>query len=149
MIFHGRYRFNYGAYRPFITAYILTPGGEWVKCSFLVDTGADETFLHHRSLKLLGLETKGLEVKDDVSGVGGYGIPYFEFDTEIRLVSPTESWIFAGKVNVFLDHHAADVPILGRDVLDKFAAIFDRAREDVIMIGKPDGYEIRRARPKE
>lgn len=85
----------------------------------------------------------------DFDWLAEHSVEIDEFDTEIRLVSPTESWIFAGKVNVFLDPHAADVPILGRDVLDKFAAIFDRAREDVILIGKPDGYEIRRARPKE
>ena len=145
MIFHGRYRFNYGAYRPFITAYVLSTDRQWVKCSFLVDTGADETFLHHRGIDLLGLETKGLDVKDDVGGIGGYGVPYFEFDTEIKLVSPTESWIFTGKANVFLDPHATDVPILGRDVLDRFAVIFDRAREDVILISEPDGYEVCKA----
>jgi hypothetical protein len=57
MIFRGRYRYNKGAYRPFITLYISSNEGEWKKQSFLIDSGADETFLHSRSIQFLGIDT--------------------------------------------------------------------------------------------
>jgi hypothetical protein len=53
VIFYGRYRFNVGAYRPSLTAYVLSTDGRWVKHSFLLDTGADVTFLPRRSIAML------------------------------------------------------------------------------------------------
>jgi len=87
MIFRGRYRYNLGAYRPFITAYVLATDGRWLKHTFLADTGADVTFLPYRDVKILGIDLNGVNVRDDVGGVGGYGIPYISYETEIRLVS--------------------------------------------------------------
>ena len=89
MIFYGRYRFNAGAYRPSLTAYVLSSDGRWVKHSFLLDTGADVTFLPRSSIALLGINTAGVTVKDDVGGIGGQGVPYFEYQTQLRLISPT------------------------------------------------------------
>jgi len=142
MIFHGRYRLNSGAFRPFVSARVLAPDGTWKKYSFLADTGADETFLHYASIDILGLDTQRLTVKRDVGGVGGSGVPYFELDTQIEFRSRVETWVFSGKVNVFLDPHATDIPILGRDILDLFATIFDREREDVILLSRPDTYQL-------
>ena len=147
MIFHGRYRENYGANRPFITAYVLSPGGRWIQYSFLVDTGADETFLHYRSIKILGIDTSLLEIRDDVGGVGGYGIPYFRLNTQIKLISLRATKVFGGEVNIFLDPHASEVPLLGRDVLDNFSVIFDRRRNNVILLDDPDTYRIEDAVP--
>lgn len=66
VIFHGRYRFNAGAYRPSLTVYVLATNGSWVKHSFLLDTGADMTFLPQSSLSRLGISTTGINVKNDV-----------------------------------------------------------------------------------
>jgi len=145
MIFHGRYRYNNGAYRPFLTAYVLSVDDRWMKYSFLVDTGADETFFHYRSINILGIDTSHLEILDDVGGVGRYSIPYFHWNTEMKLISPEGTKIFGGEVNVFLDPHATDVPLLGRDVLDTFVAIFDRGKDDVILLDQPDSYRIKRS----
>ena len=142
MIFHGRYRFSSGAYRPFITAYVLSADRKWIKSSFLIDTGADETFLPYRSSSILRIDTSQIEIRDDVGGVGGYGIPYFHWNTEIKLISPEGTKIFGGEVNVFLDPHATDVPLLGRDVLDTFVAIFDRGQNRITLLDQPDSYRI-------
>lgn len=75
MIFHGHYRIHEGAFRPFITGYTRLRVGKWVKFSFLVDSGADETFLHYRSINILDIDTSSIDVRDDVGGVGGYGVP--------------------------------------------------------------------------
>jgi hypothetical protein len=125
MIFHGRYRENYGAYRPFITAYVLSPDGKWIKYS--------------------GIDLSRLEVRDDVGGIGGYGIPYFRFNTQIKLISSKETKVFGGEVNIFLDPHASEVPLLGRDVLDNFAVICDRSKNYVILLDEPDIYRIERS----
>ena len=142
MIFYGRYRFNAGAYRPSLTAYVLSPDGKWVKHSFLLDTGADVTFLSHRSISMLGVSTTEITVKDNVGGVGGQGIPYIEYPTQVRLVSPTGARVLEGTLNIFLDPHATDVPLLGRDVLDAFTCIFDRAKGQVLLVDSPDRYEL-------
>lgn len=48
MIFRGRYENEAGVFRPYITADVLSPANKWVDVDFLVDTGADETFLTFR-----------------------------------------------------------------------------------------------------
>jgi len=109
----------------------------------LVDTGADETFLHHRSIAILGIDTSRLEVRNDVGGVGGLGVPYFRWETKLKILSPEGSGrLFSGEVNIFLDPHASRVPILGRDVLDNFAVIFDRRKTRIALIEEPDSYQI-------
>lgn len=142
MIFCGRYRFNAGAYRPSLTAYVLSTDGKWVRHSFLLDTGADVTFLPRHSIAMLGIDIAGVTVKDDVGGIGGQGVPYFEYQTQLRLVSPGGVRVLEGMLNVFLDPHAAEVPLLGRDILDTFICIFDRAKGQVLLLDPPDRYEV-------
>ena len=66
MIFYGHYRIHEGAFRPFITGYARSnrrlrltvrqgSSSKWVKSSFLLDSGADETFLHYESIDILGI----------------------------------------------------------------------------------------------
>ncbi|MBC8457415.1 MAG: hypothetical protein H8D67_05400 [Deltaproteobacteria bacterium] len=117
MIFYGDYRIHEGVFRPFITGYVRKEGGKWHEFSFFVDSGADETFLHYRSIDILGIDISHIEVRDDVGGIGGYGVPYFRHPIELKLISVEGNAIFSGDVNVFLDPHATKLPILGRDVL--------------------------------
>lgn len=146
MIFHGIYRFHHGAYRPFITAWVLSAQDKWVKTSFLVDTGADETFLFQRSISVLGIDTSSLDVQTDVGGIGGSGVPYFRWQSQLMLKSlDGQRRLFGGEINVFLDPHAARFPILGHDVLDSFVVIFGRAENQVLLIDEPDGYRVVRA----
>jgi hypothetical protein len=128
VIFYGRYWFNAGAYRPSLTAYGLSTDGRWVKHSFLLDTGADVTFLSRSSIAMLGIDTAGVTVKDNVGGIGGQGVPYFEYQTQIRLISPGGVRVLEGTLNVFLDPHAVEVPLLGRDIKANAAGL--RVPED-------------------
>ncbi len=45
MTFRGKYENEAGIFRPYISADVLSPANEWVIVDFLLDTGADETFL--------------------------------------------------------------------------------------------------------
>jgi len=51
MIFRGRYENDAGIFRPYISADILSSQGNWVTIDFLVDTGADGTFLDYSLIK--------------------------------------------------------------------------------------------------
>jgi len=146
VIFYGSYRFHRGAYRPFIIAWVLSTQEKWIKTSFLVDTGADETFLPQRSIAVLGIDTTSLDVRTDVGGIGGIGVPYFQWQSQLLLKSLSgQRRLFGGEMNVFLDPHAARFPVLGRDVLDHFVVIFDRKSNLMLLIGEPDGYQVVRA----
>jgi hypothetical protein len=142
MIFYGHYRIHEGAFRPFITGYLKQVSGKWVKFSFLIDSGADETFLHYRSIDLLNINTNNIDVRDDVGGIGGYGIPYFKYKADLKLVSAAGNAVFSGDVNIFLDPHAVKFPILGRDVLDQFTVIFDRSQGRILLLNSPDTYQL-------
>lgn len=99
-------------------------------------------YIHYRSIDILGIDTSRIEVRDDVGGVGGYGVPYFRHPLELKIVSAEGNAIFSGDVNVFLDPHATRFPILGRDVLDNFVVIFDRFQNNILFLRKPDTYQI-------
>lgn len=142
MIFRGRYENDEGIVRPYINGDILTPKGDWISIDFLIDTGADETFLDFNSIKRLQLKTEGIDVKSDVGGIGGSDIPYFQFDSTLKLISNSGAKIFEGGINVFLDPHACEVPLLGRDVLDDFIVIFDKKQNSVFLLDEDEEYHI-------
>jgi len=66
MIICGRYEKVGRIYRPYIAASVLSTKGKWVQYLFLIDTGADATFLHYGSIEDLGIDITQIEVKDDV-----------------------------------------------------------------------------------
>ncbi len=143
MIFYGRYRYFEGTHRPYFTSYILSSDGTWKKCIFLIDSGADVTFLPYGAIQSLEIDTSKVTIKDDVGGVGGYGIPYFEYETKLKFVGEHVK-VFGGTVNIFLDIHATDVALLGRDVLDEFVVIFDRRKGTIMLLDEECDYEIRK-----
>lgn len=142
MIFQGRYESDAGIVRPYISCEILTPKEDWITIDFLIDTGADETFLDFNSIKRLQLKTDGIDVKSDVGGIGGSDIPYFQIDSALKLISTSGTKIFKGKLNVFLDPHSSEIPLLGRDVLDNFNVIFDKNQNIVFLLDENEGYHI-------
>ena len=144
MILKGRYENEAGIFRPYISADadVLSPANEWVIVDFLLDTGADETFLDFSFIKKFNIDTKGIDVRDDVGGVGGLGVPYFQIDSALKLISPEGTKVFKGKINVFLDPHSSEIPLLGRDVLDNFVAIFDRKQNSILLLDEKEQYKI-------
>ena len=142
MIFQGRYENEAGIFRPYISADVLSPANEWVMVDFLVDTGADETFLDFTFIKKFNIDTNGIDVKDDVGGVGGSGVPYFQIESQLKLISQGGTKIFNGKINLFLDPHSSEVPLLGRDVLDNFVIIFDRKQNSILLLDQEEKYKI-------
>ncbi len=142
MIFRGRYKNESGIFRPYIRINVLSPIEKWVRVNFLVDTGADETFLDFSFIKKFNIDTKGIDVKDDVGGVGGSGVPYFQIDSVLKLISPNSTKVFKGKINIFLDPHSSEVPLFGRDVLDNLVVIFDRKQNSILLLDEEEQYKV-------
>jgi hypothetical protein len=69
---------------------VLSSKHKWHCFPFLIDTGADETFLPYTSIEKLNIDTSKVEIRDDVGGVGGYGVPYFKYETELNPIRKIE-----------------------------------------------------------
>jgi hypothetical protein len=144
MIVRGRYVARGGIYRPFVVLRVRSASGSWVPIPFLIDTGADATFLNHACVAHLDLDVSPLPLKSDASGVSG-GFLYYETHIWLRLEAETgEARVFAGNLGVMADPVTSDVPVLGRDVLNQFAAIFDYKRNEILLIAEPDDYRVGR-----
>jgi len=144
MVVSGRYVSIGGTYRPFVAASVLSQSGVWTDIPFLVDSGADATFLDHSCIAHLGIDASSLPIKNDAGGVAG-SLSYYEFPTRLRLEGEAnEAKIFSGNIGILTVPGASDTSILGRDVLDHFVAIFDRQRNHVLLIAEPDDYQVLR-----
>lgn len=63
--------------------------------------------------------------------------------TQIRFpLDNGEMAIFRGDYAAFTSHEALDMSVLGRDILDMFAVIVDRAADVVAIIRERHGYAI-------
>jgi len=145
MLVNGRYVSIDGIHRPFVKASVLSPSGVWMDIPFLVDTGADATFLDYSCIAYLGIDVSSLPTKDDAGGVAGT-LSYYEFPAQLRLEGETnEAKIFSGNIGILTAPEISDTPVLGRDVLDHFAAIFDRRQDRILLVAEPDGYRLLRA----
>lgn len=142
MIFYGRYKNEAGIFRPYISAELLSPSNEWMGIDLLIDTGADETFLDFSFIKKFKINIEEVKIKDDVGGIGGSGIPYFQLDSGLKLISSQGTKVFSGKINIFLDPYASEVPLLGRDVLDSFVVIFDKKQNRILFLDEQEQYEL-------
>ena len=142
MIFRGKYVTLQDVSRPYITIEVKSVTDAWIALPFLIDTGADATFLDHSCLQQLGLDASFEAMQTTVSGVGG-STPYMEFSTQLRLRSETrENKIFVGAIGIFTDPAASDTPVLGRDVLDAFKTIIDYERNQILLLSPPHDYRV-------
>ena len=140
MIVEGKYVEIGGVYRPFLN--VLIKYGSFAEYyPFLLDTGADKTFLPFEFIKILSLDTSEIDVKEDISGIGGT-TPYFLHKLDI-IIGKEEFICFKGEVGIFLDPHSAPFPILGRDILDNFKLIFDREKDKIYLLDERHTYEIK------
>jgi hypothetical protein len=140
MIFRGAYDEINGVRRPYITIRVRSTDGAWIALPFLIDSGADATFLDASCLQQMGT-TPGVVTEQIASGVGGK-VAHVQLSTALRFESPEGTKIFTGTIGVFTDLEACDTPVLGRDVLDNFRLIFDRGRNTVLLLSPPHDYDV-------
>ncbi len=141
MIIYGQYLKSNGTFRPYLKALVLSSNGVYTDFPFIIDTGADHTFLPYSAITLLDIDIAKVTVEDDVSGVGGQAT-YFNFGTELVLIADADAKVFAGEIGIFLSPHCSNIPLLGRDILDYFTVIFDRRGNKIILFDEMHSYSI-------
>lgn len=140
MIFRGAYDDIDGIHRPYITVRLRSADGMWIPLPFLIDSGADATFLDASCLQQIGA-TLGATSEQSASGIGGKAA-HLQFSTALRFESSEGTKTFSGTVGVFTNAEASDTPVLGRDVLDHFRLIFDRGRNVILLLAPPHDYDV-------
>ncbi len=131
-----------GIVRPIVRGRILGGNGEWRRIKFLLDTGADRTVISASVLGALNLQ--GVQPKDRIGGVGGLA-DSVDVTTQIRLARDDGQWVtLRGTYTACLDSEILDISVLGRDILNLFAVIVDRAADRVMLLHGADRYSILR-----
>lgn len=140
MIFRGAYDNISGVRRPYITILVRAQNGAWIPLPFLIDSGADATFLDASCLQQMGTDP-GVAAEQTASGVGGK-VTYIQLATVLRFESAEGTKTFTGTLGAFTDPEACDTPVLGRDVLDHFCLIFDRGRNSILLLSPSHDYDV-------
>ena len=140
MIFRGAYDDINGVRRPYVTILVRSQAGVWLPLPFLIDSGADATFLDASCLQQIGT-APGAGVEQTASGVGGK-VMHTQLVTALRFISEDGMKTFSGTIGVFTDPEACDTSVLGRDVLDHFRVIFDQGRNTILLLAPPHDYEV-------
>ena len=140
MIFRGAYDDINGVRRPYITIRVRSANGAWLPVPFLIDSGADATFLDASCLRQMGADP-GTVSEQTASGVGGKAA-HVQFATALQFESVEGAKIFTGTIDIFTDPEACDTPVLGRDILDSFRLIFDRGRNIILPLSPPHDYDV-------
>ena len=123
---------------PFVEASIRATDGKWVKVFFLIDLGADGTYLPSEYLKKLGIQLNGAKVEDNITGVGGQKVKYIPFTTQLRFRSNVVRRTFDLEIGVFTQEESLDIPVLGRDVMNFFTLLCDLKANLVWLIDEAD-----------
>ncbi len=127
MIFKGRYLHTTwdNPLAPFVKASLRTMDEQWIEVSFLIDLGADGTYLPSKYAKKLGLQPDKAETENNVTGVGAQKVEYIPYTTQLRFKRDGDHRTFDLEIGVFTQAESLDVPILGRDVMNDFTLLCD------------------------
>jgi predicted aspartyl protease len=132
-----------GDTRPVVRAEILLDNGTWLEIVLLVDTGADRTVLSAHIVQAFNLLPSA--GNRTIGGVGGI-VEATILTTQIRLRRDDGSQVtFRGQFAALTAPDSLDMSVLGRDVLDRFTLIVDRAAELVVMLAGHHTYSIHRS----
>ncbi len=133
-----------GETRPIVKVYVPDASGIECRERFLVDTGADRTVLTADFLASLKLPTTPAPPGIGLAGVGGQQA-YVVVGTTLTLYADDGSPArIQGNFSAFTDPAAADMSILGRDILDHFDLIVSRRRNEVLLLVMNHEYRVQR-----
>ena len=130
-----------GMTRPVLELKIRRASGLSQTARFLIDSGADRTVFCSDLLGRLNLPShvpQGITYQ----GIGGAS-PIVVVTTVLELQRADGGVATVrGDFAAFTDPQAADLSILGRDVLDHFDVIQSRRRNEVLLLAQPHQYRV-------
>ena len=119
-------RFVTGA--PYITAEVAIPGlGTARDTPFLLDTGADTTFLMAEDAIQMGIDFGSLTLSSSLgSGVGGY-IRLYHADASITFADRENLYVYRAELAIAEpgEHNRGLPSLLGRDILNRWRLRYD------------------------
>jgi hypothetical protein len=130
--------------RPVVQAVVKVPGDRWTAVPLLLDAGADRTVFCAKLLDLLQPLQKREAEAIRLAGVGGE-VGCITVETIIGF--QRDDGVMAtvrGPFGAFSEIESADMSVLGRDVTNNFAVIYDYPNQAVVLLATPHYYEIRR-----
>jgi hypothetical protein len=127
---------------PIVRIEVPRADGSLTEERFLVDTAADRTALSAGLLKELQLLGNHAPPGITLEGIGGAS-PYVVVTTvlKFRLQDGGAAHV-RGDVAAFTDPAAADLSILGRDVLNNFDVITSRRQNAVLLLAGNHQYQV-------
>jgi hypothetical protein len=131
-----------GVPRPVLKGYVVDVAGTEHEERLLVDTGADATVLTAGFLQRLGLPSRLPQTGARLAGVGGGQASVLVRTTLTLYADDGSPARIQGEFAAFTDPAAADMSILGRDVLDHFDVIISRRNDAVLLLATNHRYRI-------
>jgi hypothetical protein len=127
--------------RPIVQAEARAVDGSWCQVRLLVDTGADMTVLDGETVQALGLPREA--GPGSLAGVGG-GAALVIVETTLQMVRADGGTplTFKGRFAAVDNPVELGTGVLGRDILNLFTLILDRAAETVLFLRPPHRYAI-------
>jgi hypothetical protein len=123
-----------GVVRPVLRGYAADVAGAEHEERFLVDSGADVTVLTAGFHQTLGLGSRTPQTGVGLAGVGGSQASVLTRTTLTLYADDGSPARIQGEFAAFTDPAAADMSIVGRDVLDHFDVIVSRRRDEVLLL---------------
>lgn len=130
------------AIRPIVRARIVTADAQPHDEIFLIDTGSDRTVFRAALVSRLRLTTIPSPPGLSLAGIGGTSA-FVSVAAALELEREDGTWArVRGPYAAFTDPLAADMSILGRDVLDNFDVIVSRPRLEVLLLSQNHQYRV-------
>ena len=132
-----------GVERPVFDGYLEVPSGIQLAVSLLIDTGADFTVLAPDVAQQFVSVVRPTPTSTTAGGIGGTQ-PVHELAVDLLL--PTTSGQRArirGPLPILLAPGSLELSVIGRDLLDQFALIYDRPQSVLLLLALPDTFALR------
>jgi hypothetical protein len=131
-----------GVTRPVVRGNVEAADGSMVSETFLVDSGADRTVFSAGLVKQLALAPAAPPPGFNLAGIGGsQGIVVIATVLEFTRSDGGTATV-RGTFAAFTDPAAADMSILGREVLDNFDVILSRRRDELLLLAPNHQYRV-------
>ncbi len=134
-----------GATRPVVYARVFGTGGTKIDVYFLVDSGADRTVFSAALADQLQLPVSQPTDGTALVGIGGES-GYVLLSTVIEYTRDDGGPVrIRGEFAAFTDPRAADLSILGRDILNNFDVIISWPRKEFLLLAPNHHYRVERS----